>query len=313
MDASPSLAEPVPVALFVYRRWAQLPRTLECLRASGIERLYVFSDGPKDAADAADVAAVRDLIASLEWIEPAAVVAHPGNVGLSGSIRAGLDWLFESHEAAIVVEDDICVAPEFYDYARLTLGHYRDAARIAGITGLRYPFDRGAFGGYAYDVFLSPRFSSWGWATWRDRWQAFTFDTSVLRGQLAARADLRSERAGADMPWMIERAVVEESLTGSWDVACAANMLLHDQYFVTPTWNMVENSGLTEGTHQVAGAPAWTLAWEPEHRPTLGDLKFAPLAEDPRVLRTYVRFFAPSRRQALVAALARLRRRFAHG
>jgi hypothetical protein len=45
MDASPSLAEPVAVALFVYRRAAQLPRTLECLQASRVECLCVSSDG----------------------------------------------------------------------------------------------------------------------------------------------------------------------------------------------------------------------------------------------------------------------------
>jgi len=91
-----------------------------------------------------------------------------------------LDWLFEGQEAAIVVEDDTCVAPEFYDY----------------------------------DLFFSPRFSSWAWATWRNRWQAFTFDRSFLRGQLAARKDLRPERAGAEMLWMIEHAVVDESRSG---------------------------------------------------------------------------------------------------
>jgi len=272
----------------------------------------VFSDGPRDEEAAGDVAAVRALISSLDWIEPV-TVAHDENLGLSESIRCGLDRLFETHESAIVIEDDVCVAPEFYDYARLALAHYRDADRVAGITGLRYPFDRGAFAGYDYDMFLSPRFSSWAWATWRDRWHSFTFDLAQLRGQLAARKDLRPERAGADMPWLIEHAVVEEVLAGSWDVVCAANMLLHGQYFVTPSWNMVENSGLLEGTHQTGEAPAWTLAWEPDHRPALEALRFAPVAEDAKVLRSYRKFFARSRGQALLAAVGRLRRRSASG
>ena len=306
MGSEPSVAGSVPVALFVYRRHEQLRRTLACLRDSRIEQLYVFSDGPRDAAAEDDVATVRELVSGLDWIEPV-TFAQTANLGLSESIRSGLDRLFKSHDAAVVVEDDVCVAPEFYDYACRALAHYAGAGRVAGITGLRYPFSRRALDDYPFDVFLSPRFSSWAWATWKDRWERFVFDHGALRAQLAARSDLRPERAGADMRWMIEQAVVEESLTGAWDVSCAANMLLHDQYFVTPTWNMVENSGLLEGTHQTGRAPAWRLAWEPEHRPELEALRFAPVAEDARVLQAYVKFFALSRRQTLITAIGRLR------
>jgi hypothetical protein len=307
MDSEPQHAGPVPVALFAYRRHEQLPRTLACLRDSGVEQLYVFSDGPRDAAAADDVARVRELVSSLDWIEPV-TVAHTQNLGLSESIRSGLDRLFESHETVIVVEDDVCVAPEFYEYARRVLAHYADCDHVAGVTGLRYPFGRRAFDEYPFDVFLSPRFSSWAWATWKDRWERFVFDHAALRGQLAVRTDLRPERAGADMRWLIQEAVVEEALSGAWDVSCAANMLLNDLYFVTPTWNMVENSGLSEGTHTTGRAPGWTLAWEPEHRPELTALRFPPVAEDQRVLEAYVKFFAPSRRQTLMTTAARLRR-----
>jgi hypothetical protein len=311
MGPEHSLATPVPVALFVYRRHEQLRRTLACLRDSGIKQLYVFSDGPRDAAAADDVARVRELVSALDWIEPV-TCARSENLGLSESIRAGLDRLFESHDTVVVVEDDVCVAPEFYDYACRALAHYAGAKHVAGITGLRLPFSRRTLDDYPFDVFLSPRFSSWAWATWKDRWEAFVFDHATLRRQLAARSDLRLDRAGADMPWMIEKAVIEESLTDAWDISCAANMLLHDLYFVTPTWNMVENSGLLEGTHSTGRAPAWRLAWEPENRPGLDALRFAPVAEDARVLRAYVRFFALSRRQALITAIGRLRHAVAH-
>jgi hypothetical protein len=279
---------PVPVALFVYRRHRQLPRTLECLRACGIEQLYVFADGAKSADDADDVAEVRRLLGKLGWIEPI-MVARDENIGLSDSIRTGLDTLFKAHEAAIVIEDDVCVAPEFYDYMRLALLHYEGERRAAGITGLRYPFDRKAFEGYPYDVFLSPRFSSWGWATWRERWGEFCFDVGSLRRQMREVSVLAPERAGADMPGMINEAIVTGSLTGSWDVSCAANMLVRGQYFVTPTWNMVENTGLSDGTH-FDQAPSWGLHWEGDHRPR-GDISFAPIALDERVLSEYRRFF----------------------
>jgi hypothetical protein len=92
------------------------------------------------------------------------------------------------------------------------------------------------------------------------------------------------------MAGMIDAAIVRETLGGSWDVACAANMLLAGQWFVTPTWNMVENSGLAHGTH-ADGAPAWELHWEPEHAPS-GPIRYAPAELDERVLGAYRSFFA---------------------
>ena len=212
--------------------------------------------------------------------------------------------MFQRHDRAIVVEDDICVAPEFTAYARQALDHYRDAPAVAGLTGLRYPFSRRAFADYPYDVFQSPRFSSWGWATWADRWRAFCFDTPTLRAEIEAATSFHPERAGADVPGMIEEAVVKETLQGSWDVVCNANMLLRGQYFATPAWNMIENTGLARGTHSDR-PPPWKLQWEPQHPPA-GEIRFSPVQESEAVLAAYRHFFRRRRGREL-AQLIRLR------
>jgi hypothetical protein len=296
------LAAP-PVALFVYRRHRELERTIQCLRDCHIEQLYVFSDGPAGEQAERDVSLVRRCLADIDWVEPV-LVEHPVNLGLSRSIRAGLDRVFAEHETAVVIEDDVCVARDFYDYARSALAHYWDEERVAGITGLRYPFGRGPLSGYPFDVFHSPRFSSWAWATWRDRWEAFEFDAEILRARIAAAPRFDPSAAGIDMAGMIDAAVVTETLRGSWDVVCATNMLLEGSSFVTPTWNMVENSGLAHGTH-ADGAPSWELTWEPRPDPGPGEpLRFAPFGFDEQVLGTYRRFFAGSPKGGPLAGAA---------
>jgi hypothetical protein len=281
----------VPVALFAHRRPDVLTETLACLRAAGIGKLYVFSDGARGPSDEEGVERVREVIRAIDWTETQ-IVEREENRGLSTSIRSGLDLVFESHEAAVAIEDDIQVAPEFYRYACAGLEHYARSPRIAGVTGLRLPFATAVLDDYPYDVFLSPRFSSWGWATWRDRWRAFDFDAGSLRGRIAA-SGARLSRAGADVPRMIDEAVVEETLGGAWDVFCAANMLVAGQSFITPVWNMVRYAGYGEGTHHT-GDPGWDLRWEDEWRPAqVSEIRFCPEEIDEHLLAAYLRFLDP--------------------
>jgi len=282
--------KPVPVALFVFNRHKQLQQTLDCLKNSGIELIYVFADGPRSNADTDSIKEVRSIIDGITW---AKVVKYysPKNKGLSTSIRDGLTLVFNSHETAIVIEDDVCVAPEFYDYMKTCLTAYRSNPEIAGITGLRYPFSRKNLDKYPYDAFLTPRFSSWGWATWKDRWQAQSFDDPALIKELTKkRVDL--SKGGADIPYAIHE-LSDGRLKGSWDISFLMNMLLNEQYFVWPKYNLVVNTGLTEGTHASGEGPTWNLKWEDKRKVTATSKLPKTLKLNHLLLADFLDFFLP--------------------
>jgi len=280
----------IPVALFVYNRDKVLFHTLKCLENSGVKFLYIFSDGPKsnDINDAEKVQRVREIVENIQWAE-VDVVKQEENIGLDESIRKGVNHIFESFDKVIVVEDDVRVAPSFYSYMTKCLNQFEGNAAIAGVTGLRYPFPDKYFNDYPYDTFFAPRFSSWGWGTWRDVWDKIDFDTESLKKKLkSAEPDIRS--AGADMEGMVKE-LKSGSLHGGWDIYCALNILLNGQYFVWPRKNMIENGGFTDGTHAGTEPPAWSLQWEAD-RKFAKDLK-APkdLVLDNRVSRGFRSFF----------------------
>ena len=273
----------VPVAVFAYNRPDLLAGTLACLRDAGARSLFVFSDGPRSAEDEERVAAVRETVQAIDWTTPT-LVARERNLGLDDSMRSGLDWMLDRHERVVVIEDDVAVAPEFYSYVTQALEAYAHEEAVAGVTGLRMPFGRAGFRGYPYDAFLLPRFFSLGWATWRRAWKTFDFDRDNLISRLRA-PKIRPELGGADLPRMIRSAVVNSTLTGAWDVYCAANMIVNGQHFVIPTWNMVENTGLASGTHPMT--PRWRLRWEVESRPDGETYRFPPPVVDERILKCY--------------------------
>ena len=257
-------ATSIPVALFVYNRDEILKRTLDCLKNNGVELLYVFSDGPKDNdEDARKVQQVRELIKNVHWAK-VNLVEQDKNIGLDNSIRKGVSHIFQEHDKVIVVEDDVQVAPGFYSYMSSCLNHFEGNKSVAGVTALRYPFPQKDFKGYPYDVFFAPRFSSWGWGTWREVWQKIDFDTNNLKRRLkSVKPDVIS--AGADMKGMVGE-LKSGTLHGGWDIYCALNVLLNKQYFVWPRKNMIENGGFTDGTHAGAEPPPWSLSWEADRK-----------------------------------------------
>jgi hypothetical protein len=151
---------------------------------------------------------------------------------------------------------------------------------------------------------LLPRFSSWGWATWRRAWPTFELDAGRLAERLR-NSGARLELAGHDVPEMWRRIVAGE-LHGAWDVHCCVSMVAGGRHFVAPVWNMVENGGFRSGTH-FRKPPPFELRWEREHRPDLAALRF-PAEPDGRILDALRRFTVPPDRRPRRRAEAFLRR-----
>jgi hypothetical protein len=267
-----------PVALFAYRRPRQLAKVLDALRALEPAVLYVFCDGPQSADDESAVAEARALVEAVDWTD-ARRVYRPRNVGLNRSIEDGLNAVFAEHDRAIVIEDDVCVAPEFGRFVTACLDAYADEPSVAAVTGLRYPFAVESLGSHPYDAFFAPRFTSWGWATWRRAWAGFALDAAEAAARVDA-AGLDADALPGDVGALLETAR-SGRLHGGWDVCCALSVAAAGQEVVWSTWNMVVNIGFTEGTHAGRRAPAWQPRWEappdrPLRLPPVGDTESGP-------------------------------------
>lgn len=297
----------IPAVVFAYNRPRHLERALDCLRANGVPALYVYVDGLREGEPNSVGDEIRRVIERVDWVEPQ-VVFRPTNLGLSRSIRQGLDSVFANHSAAVVVEDDVWVAPEFYGYARQTLERYADETRVAGVTGVRHPFDLRALAKYPWDAFFFPRFSSWGWGTWARWWRTVEFDRAKL-GELMRNPQVAPDKAGLSY---LSRVYLDGSLTGSWDVAATLNMLVRGTHFVYPRWNLVANGGFYDGEHPVAGRMPWTLEWEPGRERLAASTRFPPRVEvDVRIGRAYRGLLDPPPPRSRRAVAARAVRRLA--
>ena len=215
LSDAPTTGTETPVVLFVYRRHEQLARTLACLRDDGIELLYVFSDGAAAGRGHGPTSsASASCCARSDWARSSSFEPIE-NIGLSASIRAGLDLVFERSR------DGDCdrgrrprLLPSSAAYAEPGARALPRAIRASrAVTGLRLPVRPDVSCAITRSTSSSPRASPRG----RGRrgasvGRSFVFDPARCVQRIAASRDFRPWRAGADLAAMIHDAIVTETL-----------------------------------------------------------------------------------------------------
>jgi hypothetical protein len=167
-----SVQDLAPIAIFAYKRTTHLQRTLASLKACpefAKSPVFVFSDGPKDASDAADVAKVRKFLHD-HRSNNFTIIEAPTNRGLAASIIAGTTQLCNEFGRVIIVEDDLVVSPFMLTWMNRGLQHYESEPKVWQISADQFVVPE--FKDRTEGVFLEIM-SSWGWATWKRAWDNF--------------------------------------------------------------------------------------------------------------------------------------------
>lgn len=237
-----------PIVLFVYNRPEHTRRTLEALRqAEGASEssLYIFSDGAGQGQDK-KVEEVRLIIKNAEGFGKVSVTEREKNIGLAQNIITGVSEVLERHERVIVLEDDLIVSPSFLTYMNAALDYY-ESMGVFSISG--YSPDIDIPEDYMWSTYMIHRNCSWGWATWRSKWQSVDWDvkdfgTFIKDGEVRNRFD----QSGSDLSSMLLRQQMGE--IKSWSIRfCYCGFRLGEPT-VYPVRSLVSNGGVDgSGTH----------------------------------------------------------------
>lgn len=168
----------IGLAFFVYKRPGLTRKVVESIRRNGFEKVYIFQDGLKYAEDKEKWKEVSEYIKRIDFMETEIHISDR-NKGLANSIIDGMNYVFERHETAIALEDDILLSDGYKRIAEAMFEKYAQNRKVMGICG-------GSYGvivpeTYKYDVFLSCRMSSVAFGTWKDRWKGFQRDPWMLQ------------------------------------------------------------------------------------------------------------------------------------
>lgn len=242
-----------PVALFVYNRLESTRRTVEALLANeGASRsdVFIYSDGARGERDAEAVAAVRGYVRTIRGFGKITIVERDRNFGLSNNIVDGVTAIVNERGRIIVLEDDLVTASNFLRYMNEALEKYRSSPAVFSITGYSFTDDAKGVG----STYFLPMTSSWGWATWADRWSRFRKDPGPVLEKLKdpayrKRFDLNDSYAFSRLVSLSAGGKVD-----SWAVFWHATAVENGGLTLYPARRLVQNIGHDgSGTHCASG------------------------------------------------------------
>lgn len=233
----------IGLAFFVYKRPECTEKVIESIKKNHFEKIYIFQDGLKSESDREAWETVSKLIQKIDFTETEIFISEK-NKGLANSIIDGMNYVFERHEEAIALEDDIVLSEGYKSLAEALFEKYRNNEKVMGICG-------GGLGivvseDYEYDVYFNYRMSSVAFGTWKARWSGFYRNPEMLTEIYKdERKKKMLECAGTDI-----RAMVFSSLEGkidTWATYWVLHQINREGYHVAPVDGYATDIGRSGG------------------------------------------------------------------
>ncbi|HEE9033205.1 MULTISPECIES: glycosyltransferase [Bacillus cereus group] len=242
-----------PVIIFVYNRPEHTIKTIEALSENELAResdVFIFSDAAKNEASFEKVKAVRDYIDTIEekkYFKSLTIKKAQENKGLAKSVMNGVSEIINKYGKVIVLEDDLITTPDFLAYMNEGLNYYDALEKVWSISGYNIPirFPKS----YKSDIYYSYRGCSWGWATWKNRWDQVDWDVKdYIEFKKNRRLRNQFNRGGRDMSNMLDAQM--EGKIDSWAIRWCYTQSKKNMFTVYPVKSRVRNIGLDgSGTH----------------------------------------------------------------
>ena len=166
-----------PVAFIIFKRPQETERVFAEIRKVKPQKLLVVADEPVQIDRGRPrLRSARAIIDRVDW--DCEVLKNYADVNLGCRLRvsSGINWVFDTVEEAIIMEDDCLPHPTFFRFAEELLDRYRDDRRMMSISGQNVQFGRKRTD---YSYYFSRYTHCWSWASWRRAWQHYDLDMKL--------------------------------------------------------------------------------------------------------------------------------------
>ncbi|NEO31215.1 MAG: glycosyltransferase family 2 protein [Symploca sp. SIO3C6] len=239
-----------PVVLIIFNRPDTTEKVFEVIRQVKPPKLFVIADGSRvDRSDEAEkCAAARAIIDRVDWDCQVFKNYSNVNMGCKRRVSSGLDWVFNTIEEAVILEDDCLPHPTFFRFCEELLEKYRDDERVMTITGTNL---LGEWKTNIQSYHFSYYFNCWGWATWKRVWQCYDVDMKLWSEPEVKKriGDVIADKK----QYFNRKRLLDAAYLGnnnSWAYQFFFMCLLYSGMSITPAKNLISNIGFSkEGTN----------------------------------------------------------------
>ncbi len=250
-----------PILLFTYKRLETLKRTLVALRQNTLAAesdLFIFSDGAKSEEDAWAVAEVRTYLETVSGFKSVQIFKTQQNKGLGKSIIGGVTQIINQYGKVIVLEDDLLTSPNFLSYMNQALDFYAINNKVFSISGYSYnvPLLKK---NWQKDHYVTYRTSSWGWASWKDRWNSIDWEVKDFHEfQNNSRETKRFSLLGRDVNRLLRKQMAGK--IDSWGIRMCFSQFKQHKLTIYPKVSKIQNIGfMADSTHTSRGKRFLTI------------------------------------------------------
>jgi hypothetical protein len=207
-------------------------------------------DGPR-ANRVNDMELVRqtqEMVNEITWDAEIRTRFRDSNLGLRKAVVDAVNWTISEYGKAIVLEDDVRVGPESFDYFNFNLDRFKTERTIAHINGYNLvPVENLSQPDRQSRLSIYPE--SYAWATWDRAWRKYDDDLTWAKN--ASLEELKSivGTAFGALKWKQNFSDASAERIDTWAYRWLASMWEHKWLMVSPNRNLSTYSGWTNGTH----------------------------------------------------------------
>ena len=235
----------IPVLLMTYRRSESTQIILNILKNFKIKNLYVFNDGLKIIDHKETHKATRNIILKNKKHFNMKMIFPKKNLTQKFNLPFALNIVFKKYDKIIILEDDCIPNRSFFKFCQELLYKYEKDNRICQISGNNFLNFKNYKRRNNDSYFFSKFTSSWGWATWKDRWVNY-YDT-----ELKLWPQIKKERWLDDILkndiakkfWLKNFTRRYSMIDDDWDRPWTLTNFINSRLTIFPSKNLISNKG----------------------------------------------------------------------
>jgi hypothetical protein len=238
--------EVFPVLIIAFNRPENLAKCLDALKIEKCSNIYVSIDGPRNDFDRQKQIEI-DLILNqfaLRTAKNLIIKKNERNLGCAQGVVTAIDWFFLHENAGIILEDDLILSPEYFNFLSSVLE--KEKNEEVAVTAYA-PFQiENPISNYWKSRYL---FIS-GWYISSKMWRTASSNLTKSRKPYFKSSDGTHRAVNESLFWWSARMKVLFGFTDTWDCLFFEEFWRNSFNCVVPNSSFVVNTGFdAQGTH----------------------------------------------------------------